>query len=126
MFLCAGIAFLSIRRIDEAHYRQALALAEPRGMRPLIAHCHLGLSKTHRYSGKCEQVQEHLAIATTMFTRRLRGVAIDFMLFLVAMVVALQIATALNRDDVARIVGVGFLACYFLYETLATRRSTTS
>jgi hypothetical protein len=52
------------------------------------------------------------------FTRRLRGVAIDFMLFLVAMVVALQIATALNRDDVARIVGVGFLACYFLYETL--------
>lgn len=52
------------------------------------------------------------------FTRRLRGVAIDFMLFLVAMVVALQIATALNRDDVARIVGVSFLACYFLYETL--------
>ena len=26
----------------EAHYREALALAEPRGMRPLVAHCHLG------------------------------------------------------------------------------------
>src|SRR4029453_12171400 len=29
----------------EALYHQALALAEPRGMRPLVAHCHLGLGK---------------------------------------------------------------------------------
>ncbi len=29
----------------KARYREALALAEPRGMRPLIAHCHLGLGK---------------------------------------------------------------------------------
>ena len=27
----------------EAHYRQALALAEELGLRPLVAHCHLGL-----------------------------------------------------------------------------------
>jgi tetratricopeptide (TPR) repeat protein len=52
---------------SEAHYRQALALAEPRGMRPLIAHCHLGLSKVHRRVGKREQAQEHLAIATMMY-----------------------------------------------------------
>ena len=26
----------------EAHYQQALALAEELGMRPLLAHCHLG------------------------------------------------------------------------------------
>jgi predicted protein tyrosine phosphatase len=32
----------------EAHYRQALALAEPRGMRPLVAHCHHGLAKLDR------------------------------------------------------------------------------
>ena len=32
----------------EAHYRQALALAEPRGMLPLVAHCHLGLGKLYR------------------------------------------------------------------------------
>jgi class 3 adenylate cyclase/tetratricopeptide (TPR) repeat protein len=32
----------------EANYRQALALAEPRGMRPLLAHCHLGLGKLYR------------------------------------------------------------------------------
>jgi hypothetical protein len=27
----------------EARYHQALVLAEERGMRPLVAHCHLGL-----------------------------------------------------------------------------------
>jgi class 3 adenylate cyclase/tetratricopeptide (TPR) repeat protein len=51
----------------EAHYRQALALAEPRGMRPLVAHCHLGLAKLYRRTGKGEQAQEHLTTATTMY-----------------------------------------------------------
>jgi hypothetical protein len=32
----------------EAYYRKALALAEPGGMRPLIAHCYLGLGKLYR------------------------------------------------------------------------------
>ena len=51
----------------EAHYRRALALAEPRGMRPLIAHCHLGLAKLFRRTGKREQAREHLTTATTMY-----------------------------------------------------------
>jgi hypothetical protein len=51
----------------EVHYRQALALAEPRGMRPLIAHCHLGLGKLYRRTGKSEQAQAHLTTATTMY-----------------------------------------------------------
>jgi tetratricopeptide (TPR) repeat protein len=51
----------------EAHYRQALALAEPRGMRPLVAHCHLGLGKLYRRTGKREEAEEHLATATTMY-----------------------------------------------------------
>jgi class 3 adenylate cyclase/tetratricopeptide (TPR) repeat protein len=51
----------------EAHYRKALALAEPRGMRPLVAHCHLGLDKLYRRTGKRQQAQEHLTIATTMY-----------------------------------------------------------
>jgi hypothetical protein len=49
------------------YYRQALALAEPRGMRPLIAHCHLGLGKLSRRNGKREQAQDHLTTATTMY-----------------------------------------------------------
>jgi tetratricopeptide (TPR) repeat protein len=52
----------------EAHYRQALALAEPRGMRPLVAHCHLGLGKLSRRTGQREQAQEHLTSATTMYS----------------------------------------------------------
>jgi len=51
----------------EAHYRKALALAEPRGMRPLVAHCHLGLGKLYRSTGKREQAHEHLTTATTMY-----------------------------------------------------------
>ena len=49
------------------HYRQALALAEELGMRPLVAHCHLGLGKLYRRTGKREQAQEHLTTATTMY-----------------------------------------------------------
>ena len=51
----------------EAHYREALALAEPRGMRPLVAHCHLGLGRLYRRTGQCEQAHEHLTIATTLY-----------------------------------------------------------
>jgi tetratricopeptide (TPR) repeat protein len=51
----------------EAHYRQALALAQPRGMRPLVAHCHLGLGKLYRRTGKPEPAREHHATATTMY-----------------------------------------------------------
>jgi DNA-binding SARP family transcriptional activator/tetratricopeptide (TPR) repeat protein len=50
-----------------AHYRAALALAESRGMRPLVAHCHLGLGKLCRRTDKREQAQEHLTTATTMY-----------------------------------------------------------
>jgi class 3 adenylate cyclase/tetratricopeptide (TPR) repeat protein len=50
-----------------AHYRQALALAEPRGMRPLVAHCHLGLGKLYWRTGQREQARDHLTTATTMY-----------------------------------------------------------
>ncbi len=49
------------------HLREALALAEPRGMRPLIAHCHLGLGKVYRRTGKQQEAQEHLTTATSMY-----------------------------------------------------------
>jgi tetratricopeptide (TPR) repeat protein len=51
----------------EAHYRKALALAEPRGMRPLVAHCYLGLGKFYRRTGQREQAREHLTAAMTMY-----------------------------------------------------------
>jgi hypothetical protein len=51
----------------ETHYRQALALAEPRGMRPLVAHCQFGLGKLYRRRGTREQAQEHFTTATTLY-----------------------------------------------------------
>jgi hypothetical protein len=51
----------------EDHYQEALALAKELGMRPLVAHCHLGLGKLNRRMGKRHQAQEHLATAITMF-----------------------------------------------------------
>jgi hypothetical protein len=44
-----------------------MALATKLGMRPLTAHCHLGLSKLYRRTGDHQQAQEHLTTATTMY-----------------------------------------------------------
>jgi hypothetical protein len=44
-----------------------VALGEPRGVRPLVAHCHLGLGKLYRRTGKREQAQTHLTTATAMY-----------------------------------------------------------
>jgi len=51
----------------ERHYRKALALAEPSGMRPLVAHCQLGLAKLYCRTGKWQEAQEHLTTAATMY-----------------------------------------------------------
>ena len=53
--------------LADGHYRQAMTLADHLGMRPLVAHCHLGLAKLYRGTGKREQAQEHLTTATTMY-----------------------------------------------------------
>jgi predicted ATPase len=51
----------------DARYRQALAIADELGMRPLVAHCHLGLGKLNRQTGKQDQAREHLTAATTLY-----------------------------------------------------------
>jgi len=45
--------------IGAAHYQQAQALADVHGMRPLAAHCRLGLGKLFRRTGQREQAHEH-------------------------------------------------------------------
>jgi class 3 adenylate cyclase/tetratricopeptide (TPR) repeat protein len=50
----------------ESHYGAALALASELGMRPLVAHCHLGLGKLYRRTGDA-RAQEHLTTAATMY-----------------------------------------------------------
>ena len=48
-------------------YQHVLALASELGMRPLVAHCHLGLGKLYRRTDKSEQAEKHLTTATTMY-----------------------------------------------------------
>ena len=51
----------------EDYYRQAMALAEERGMRPLIAHCHLGLGTPYAKIGRREQARAELSAAIELY-----------------------------------------------------------
>ncbi len=51
----------------EAHYRQALTLAEELGMRPLQAHCHQGLGTLYAKTGQQEQAHAELSAAIVLY-----------------------------------------------------------
>jgi tetratricopeptide (TPR) repeat protein len=51
----------------EAYYQQALALAEELGMRPLMAHCHLGLGRLYHQTGRAEQARAALTTAINLY-----------------------------------------------------------
>ncbi|HEY7491631.1 MAG TPA: tetratricopeptide repeat protein [Candidatus Tectomicrobia bacterium] len=51
----------------ETHYQQALALAEKLGMRPLVAHCHLGPGTQYATTGQRQQVRTELSTAVQMY-----------------------------------------------------------
>jgi tetratricopeptide (TPR) repeat protein len=59
-----------------AHYRQALALAEELGMRPLQAHCHRGLGTLYAATGQQEQARAALSTAIALY----RDMAMTFWL----------------------------------------------
>jgi tetratricopeptide (TPR) repeat protein len=50
-----------------AHYRQALALAEALGMRPLAAHCHLDLGRLYATLGQQQQARSELSTAIELY-----------------------------------------------------------
>jgi class 3 adenylate cyclase/tetratricopeptide (TPR) repeat protein len=49
------------------YYRQALALAEELGMRPLVAHCHLGLGTLYGRVGRGEPARAELIAAIELY-----------------------------------------------------------
>src|SRR2546430_2092637 len=51
----------------EAHYHQALALAEALGMRPLQAHCHHGLGTLYGRMGRAQQSRAALSTAIALY-----------------------------------------------------------
>jgi tetratricopeptide (TPR) repeat protein len=50
-----------------AYYRQALALAEELGMRPLLAHCYLGLETLYVKIGQGEQASAVLSATRALY-----------------------------------------------------------
>jgi hypothetical protein len=53
--------------LAEAHYQQALALAEQLGRRPLVAHCHRGLGRLYATTGQREQARAELSAAIDLY-----------------------------------------------------------
>jgi hypothetical protein len=53
--------------VSEDHYSHGLARADALGMRPVVAHCHLGLAKLYRRPDRREQAREHLTTATALY-----------------------------------------------------------
>jgi tetratricopeptide (TPR) repeat protein len=51
----------------EGDYREALALAETLGMRPLAGHCQFGLGRLYQRTGERQKAQEHFTTAMRMF-----------------------------------------------------------
>ncbi len=51
----------------ESYYRQALGLAEELGMRPLAAHCHLGLGTLYQKISRDEQARTELNTAAELY-----------------------------------------------------------
>jgi tetratricopeptide (TPR) repeat protein len=64
------------REPASGHYRQALALADVLGMRPLQAHCHQGLGTLYAKIGQQEQARTALTTAIEMY----RAMAMTFWL----------------------------------------------
>jgi len=48
-------------------YRQALTMATDLGMRPLVAHCQLGLGRLYRRTGDRAKAEQYLTTATAMY-----------------------------------------------------------
>ena len=49
------------------HYRQALALADELGMRPLVAYCYQALGILYRKVGRLEQARAELSTAMALY-----------------------------------------------------------
>jgi hypothetical protein len=53
--------------LASTYYQQALTLAEELGMRPLMAHCHLGLGQVYSQMAQREQTRAALSAALTLY-----------------------------------------------------------
>jgi len=52
---------------SESNFREALKKAEEFELRPLAAHCHLGLGRRYKSAGRRGAAEQHLNTAATLF-----------------------------------------------------------
>ena len=62
----AGTEPLDAARAEQ-HFQDALAIAEDLGMRPVQAHCHLGLGKLYRRAGRTHDARSELNVAIDLY-----------------------------------------------------------
>ena len=67
LYLTGEIASAACEDNAESSYLEAMSLAQNLGMRPLVAHCHLGLGKLLRRLGVDERARQELTCAMTMY-----------------------------------------------------------
>ena len=61
----------------EEHYHHAMALASELRMRPLVAHCHVGLGKLYRRTGNIEKAKLHLTNGVAMMREMEMGLWLE-------------------------------------------------
>ncbi len=61
----------------EDHYVHAMALANELRMRPLVAHCHVGLGKLYRRTGNLEKAKAHLTNGVAMMREMEMGLWLE-------------------------------------------------
>jgi tetratricopeptide (TPR) repeat protein len=69
-YLCGEIAMQGAPlpvEAAESHYRDALAVSQTLGMRPLQAHCHRGLGTLYARTGQRQQAQAELSAAIDLY-----------------------------------------------------------
>jgi tetratricopeptide (TPR) repeat protein len=70
LWLCGEVlAHADLLEVEKAEssYREALALADDLGMRPLMAHCHLGLGSLYQKIGRNDEAAVELTSAAEMY-----------------------------------------------------------
>jgi tetratricopeptide (TPR) repeat protein len=61
----------------EVHYHEAMALADGLKMRPLVAHCHVGLGKLYRRIDDQQQAKAHLTDGVAMMRKMEMGLWLE-------------------------------------------------
>ena len=67
MHVRIGVSSGGVPSEVEFGFRRALSIANELGMRPLVAHCHAGLAKLYRRTGRHTESDEHFSTAAAMY-----------------------------------------------------------